>query len=162
MKREQQYLLTLEEIDPRAHKFYQWAYHGRSEACPSGSSYFWDNDHPELVATEVYKTPRYNPICVYCGETAKSIQAHIPRGCYDVTGHTCHCAGAMDEVEHAAQVEALQERHRLELAALKKQAPKAPGEILDRVLSQSWQVALERAKDSPGERRKLLALLAKR
>jgi len=161
MKREQKYLLSLEGIDPRAHKFYNYCYHGRSEACPSGSSYFWDNDHPDLVPTEVYNLPRYQPICAYCGATAKSIQAGIPRGNYDVTGHACDCSGALDEVEHAGKVEALQDRHDEEREELERLAPKLPGEVLDKVLAQAWETSLAGAKDSPGERRKLLALLAR-
>ncbi len=144
--------------DERAKRFFYYGYTGKS------GDYFWNTSAEGLEPTLTYP----NGTCGYCGNRALSIQAGLrhrnrldSERDYDVTGYTCCCKEAMDEVEHRTLVKQMKERHEDELAALNATAP-APSEAVfqkyaEGVLQNSMKSAMNSFKHikSPGDLKKL-------
>ena len=81
-----------------------------------------DKTEPTAVIAESY----CRHYCAYCGNRAHVLQYKS----FDVRGYTCSCAGACDEREYVAKREEMRKRHREEVSALEKTAPRQPKEVL--------------------------------
>lgn len=141
--------------DPRSHEFFANGFVGFTHG-DNGTSYArsWDSRHPELKVTATVAV-NYRAHCVYCGNRAMPIQNQD----LDVTGYTCPCKGALDEVEYLRLVEELREQFDNDLESLTANAAPVPSEeVLRRSMNSMVSQALEDAKrslhlrSSPAER----------
>lgn len=119
--------------DKRAHKFFHRGFVGGTHG-DDGTSYrmSWGSTDDGLVPTSVVMSEthgRHHPFCGYCGNRALPIQ----NSRYDVTGHTCVCKGAMDEVEWIALHKQMKSRHEDEMAELEDARPKVDPKVVARV-----------------------------
>lgn len=133
-----------EHCDKRAEKFFGFSFGDR----------YWDSGHPELASTRVLQGGQ--PVCAYCGKSAYPIQAGlaVPRfdrdgEDYSVTGYTCVCSAAMDEVAHRALVNQMLERHEEELEELSNSAPKPSQEVFEKFICRLTDRLKEKAKRGP-------------
>lgn len=119
-----------ENIDPRAEKFFSRYYVGQyvNDADQFGYVTRWNTRHEELVPTKCY----HRTWCAYCGSRAFAIQpSHLG---FDITGHSCSCKEAMDEVEYKQKLEQLKEKHEEEISALKKTKPKPSEDVKRKII----------------------------
>lgn len=151
--------------DPRSHQFFSNYYVGSSHG-DNGASHRWDWDSSADGAEPTLVLP--NDKCAYCGNRALPIQAGLRRGRvgyhddrdYSVTGYTCCCKGAMDEVEHRAKVRELEDRHSQEMAALAKQAPKPDPKVFQAFIEGSAKYMAGRAMERFGREKNIAGLAA--
>jgi hypothetical protein len=127
--------LNYEQADPRAQKFFHTVFVGTSckGADSSGHKRSWDSDHEELAGTPCHAYDVSGRYCVFCGAHSLPIQGNLRRVCfkslrndsdYKITDWTCVCKEAMDWLEVAAEVKALEEKYELEKEKLLATRPK--------------------------------------
>lgn len=79
---------------------------------------------------------RSRPVCAYCGNVGFPLQPHIERfRDYEVTGYTCVCKGAMDEVEWKHDLCEMEKKHREELQALERCEPKSNPDVIKNIIT---------------------------
>lgn len=113
--------------DERAKKFFDRVFvgklagkHGEDE---NGYKMSWNSRHEELKASKNYRG--YH--CAYCGNRPFAIQ---PDNCgYEITGYTCICKDAQDEIEIRQAVELLNAVYEKELRQLKSALPEVSVEL---------------------------------
>lgn len=131
--------------DERSYDRFSRGFVGSSHG-DNGSSYrtSW-NSQCDAEPTKMINT--YNrPVCAYCGNVGLPLQPNIERfRDYDVTGYTCVCKDAMDEVEWRNEMTALQNKHHKELQALKCREPKTNPDVIKRIITRLTS-KLEEAK----------------
>lgn len=128
-----------DHCDERAKKFYERGFVGSSHGDDGTShSTSWSSRNKELKPTKCLSTNRIT-ICAYCGNQALPIQHNIEldirRSNYDITGYTCCCTSAMDEIEYQVKLEELFDRHNQEVDELEKLTPKISEEVQVKLLA---------------------------
>jgi hypothetical protein len=114
-------------IDERAKKFFDRVFVGKLEGKHGEDEYgykmSWDSRHEELKTSKHYRGNH----CAYCGNRPFPIQ---PENCgYEVTGYTCICKDAQDEIEIKQAVELLEIEHEKALRQLKSTLPEVSVEL---------------------------------
>lgn len=117
--------------DERAAKFFRRVFIGKNpgnKADENGYLMSWDSRHEDLEASKTHGSN----YCAYCGNRPYPIQTSS-RG-YDVTGHMCICADAINEVEINRSIEKLKNEHISEIHKLKMSKPKACDDVKRKIL----------------------------
>lgn len=96
--KEKRDLSKFDYADPRAKKFVRYFHDGEP---------YFENDHKDLIPTKTIAIGHYD-YCVYCSNQALSIQSNIPFS-YEITGKTCICKGAMDEIEMKQKIKSIKD-----------------------------------------------------
>lgn len=120
-----------EYTDDRARRLFERVYVGTRHGDATGHSWSWDSMNGSLKPTLTHVVEGSRAFCAYCGNRAYPIQERIG---YQVTGFTCVCKGAMDEIEWMAVRQQMLDRHHDELVEMESAAPKADPQVLVRVV----------------------------
>lgn len=116
--------------DERSYNYFSRGFVGSGHG-DNGSSYRIDwNSQCDAEPTKMIKT--YNrPVCAYCGNHGLPLQPNIAYyGAYEVTGHTCVCKDAMDEVQWREELKELENKHYQEIQYLKQREPKSNPDVI--------------------------------
>ena len=138
--------------DERSHDFFSTGLVGKSHG-DNGSAYrtSW-NSQCDAEPTRMIRAG-YRPVCAYCGNAAMPLQPNIQRyNDYEVTGYTCCCTGAMDEVEWRHELTEMENNHAEELRALQRREPPTNPAVIKRIVGSLTQ-ALTNAEDMHEVRR---------
>lgn len=119
----------------------------------TGFSTRFDTMNKDLEPTATIAESWCRHYCAYCGNQAHVLQYD---NC-DVRGYTCSCAGACDEREYVVRREEMRERHREEVLAMEKTAPRQPKEVWAGVWERKSREVLKQIKEGyvPSEFEKL-------
>lgn len=133
-----------EHADPRALKHFDKCFVGTSHG-DNGTGYktSW-NSLSDAVPTECIAFDNgYSHICAYCGLLPYPIQTHVGS---EVTGYSCICKEAMDEVEFKVALAEMRLRHQQELLELGKTAPKYNPEAIAKVVMSQARSIVDNVK----------------
>lgn len=125
-------LESLDNINPKAHKFFSYASTGKERG------YVFNTSHEDLKTTEVLFNIFSENYCAYCGERAKPIQSRIRKfKDYTVTGYTCICEGAFQELEIDEKIKNIRDQCNKDCRALEKEleSKKNTDELKQKIIS---------------------------
>lgn len=129
-------------VDPRAYKFFRFSGSSHSETL-----YSWDTQSG-AKPTKVLKSDTHMPVCAYCGRRGLPLQPNIAMyRDYDVTGHTCACKEAMDEIDMLAEIERVRSVADEAIAALKRNMPKINSEVVQKLMKADMDRKIERLQE---------------
>ncbi|QEM41000.1 hypothetical protein TQVEPAJM_CDS0073 [Pseudomonas phage VB_PaN_phPA-Intesti] len=119
--------------DERAERFFSRVFVGKSVrgADKYGYTYSWNSRHADLQPTSTLQQ-RGAHSCSFCGRAALPIQNSGDRFAgydYSVTGYTCICSGAMDELDWIVQAQRMKKRHQEEVEEMLLQRPVPPKDV---------------------------------
>lgn len=117
--------------DPRAEKYFHLNFvgskHGEDGSC---YRYSWESTSG-AKETKMIVFGYSDRVCAYCGNPGLPLQPLIERyRDYTVTGYTCVCKDAMDEIEIKEQLEQLKAKHHQEESLLEEKLPKVSKKVL--------------------------------
>jgi hypothetical protein len=131
--------------DPRAHKFYEYNYVGpRHGDAGTSSSMDWDSMHSDLQPTAIITHDHSKPACGYCGHVALPIQHCIS---YNITGYTCCCVKAMDELDWRKTYSELLAKQADERKVLQLHAPVVDKAIIQRLMDSQHQATVKHLRE---------------
>lgn len=127
-----------EYCDERAAQFFRRGYVGNSNG-ENGTPYstHWDSTSG-AKETKMILSASSRPNCAYCGNVGLPLQPYF-RGSFTqdsdatVTGYTCICKDAMDEVQIKEQLQAMRAKHHAEETLLANSLPKVNKKALKAV-----------------------------
>lgn len=120
--------------DPRAEKYFHLNFvgskHGEDGSC---YKYSWESTSG-AKETKMIVFGYSDRVCAYCGNPGLPLQPLIERHRdYAVTGYTCVCKDAMDEIEIKEQLGQLKAKHRQEESLLEEKLPAVNKRVLKAV-----------------------------
>lgn len=131
--------------DERSYDCFTRGFVGSSHG-DDGSSYrtYW-NSECDASPTKMVNTYG-RPVCAYCGNEGLPLQPNISGWKdYEVTGYTCVCKGAMDEVDWRSEVTEVENKHYEEMSALRRREPKTNPDVIKGIITRLTS-QLEEAK----------------
>lgn len=119
--------------DLRAHKFFERYFVGETNG-ENNSCYKtgWDSTSGAKPTQYVTYNDGHSRACSYCGNRPFPIQSNIGD---DISGYSCVCKAAMDEVEWQAKLHELELRHAKERHELCKTAPQPDPKVLVNIVT---------------------------